>query len=600
MDRKVLIFTRNVQIFNKNTLLKEKIVVSDNYDTFKKIEKKLGKNAVLMDLDVPLKSKETWEVVKKVNDIIDSISLYEPSMVYEMSYLIETGITQELHDCIYLISYFTELIEGLDGIDEIMCDRTCKIECYALEAIARSKGIKYIKIGKGGLIEKAKNIIKKRYLLRNVLSLTKYQRIKRRYKRDKNNRESYDIGFIHNADSSKRIRWLKDEISPKESLFKTCVICMTEKSYKELRDEGHDTVLLYRFFKLKENIISLFNCFKDNCLIRNEIKKKLLVEYKNIDLKKTTYNLITKYIGVVSYKNIIDYNSFKGLFEAVNFSLLTARGDTNFIDTRLAHKAIKYLQKNSLFYREIREPLEVDSGSMAVYEPYADVFNFRIFNPGHGYLKELLKRGWVGKYYLCEIDRPQNNNQEEKKGTYENNKLKILWAPSYPFRGIYSIHDFIRDTETIMEQCKSIDCELYIKNHPNQSEYFEHWYQNKANESDNIKFVSKNELINCYIMKVDLVITTPSTVIMDAARMSKPVVCMTTKPDFVKPLQGYFYITNHNLLDLQMMIDIDYNEQFRKMVFKQDSFFDDFVYINTDLKCNDVLREKIQEVSNAI
>lgn len=595
-----LLFVKNIDTIKKNKKYIEKIsseciAVSDNYGVIKNLETIGFKKTFLFDTDKTMLSKDTWDIVKQVNDVIDNTTGIKNNIFYEVSYLIETGITQVIHDCIYVMDFFKNVIDE-EKVSCIVCDSSCVEEGLALKSIADSRDIKF-----GYLFHDSKikfylrKRIKRLYFLRNILQLTdwlKSRKLKCFHHVDQE--IVYDIGFLHNGDSEKRIKWLLEEMLPRKSRFNVNVICLTKGAYTRLREAGYQVDFARGYGLIPENISMLFCNFLERRRIIGRLRSKLNLFFGDVKLTKLVIDLVDSYMGASSYANILTYNALREYFRTHKYKLITAKGDSNFLETRMAKEIIGKNNNESLFYRCLIEWMVFDSSYFPIYEPFANVFDFRIFNPDSSYLSELIKSGWSGEYYICEKDEDSNSivsvADDDKLGIKD--KVTILWAPSNPFRGLYTYGDFMKDTSEVISQCGKISgCTLYIKNHPNIDGYLEQWFKSLGDSYDYVQYIEKSESIDEYISSADIILTTPSTVIIDCARLKKPVICITSKPSFMSPVADYFMVINRNDLKLDKMIG-DGLDGLRKVTLKQCRYFTEKVYIKTELKVDDVLEEK--------
>lgn len=144
MKKNVLVYcerNKNIAInFNKYNKV---FLVSPDLELYNFQKKYSNVIFILFDSDHLIFTTETWDMINKLNHVIQRLNLIKPSYLYEAGYLIEGGFTQIVADTLYAINIFNEIIKN-KKIDMFVCDKRYTAEALALQCIAYTKKKKFL------------------------------------------------------------------------------------------------------------------------------------------------------------------------------------------------------------------------------------------------------------------------------------------------------------------------------------------------------------------------------------------------------------------------------------------------------------------------
>lgn len=568
------------------------------------------------DSDQSFFCEDTWHIIKTLNKEIEGLELCGPAYLYQESCLIEGGFAQNIADVLYSIDIFKKIIIDKD-ISIIYCDRNCELpDVWALQSIAASMKIKFCYLS-GGADRKTglkrwiyhadlRGVREAVALKANINSLINIIKISRENRENiKNEEKQYDIGIILVSNANKHINWLLNSLKNYDTKLCYCIFCMkADKARKELQKYGKEAKSVEAYYKTKFLLQSIPIYLKDVHLITRTIRKSEKRFFQDIDIKKVVNKLYLKKLREEKLSNVIYERIIMSFLQKNRVYLLTGDGDTNFISNQIFYNIIQKLKMNTLFYKD-NTGLEIINVEGKIFEPYSYITDFRFFTRGSKYLEALLAGGWKGKFfYLSDLTYADAYNKYDMIEQNINQKVHILWAPSYPVKGHYSMKNFILDNEFIIKECKNKDFELYIKYHPNQDDALVQDYIKENKDIRNIHFINKQESIEPYIEKSDIVITTPSTVIIDAALKKKLVICLVDFKSYqlVSHIEGGFIIRERETLQISEYVKIameklEQNSKYENYLKKQKSFIRTFFECDNDMNdINDIFQSIIVDI----
>lgn len=559
--------------------------------------------------------QDTWNIIDQLNEEIELQKLKEAAYLYKGSCLIEGGFAQKIADILYAINIFRPIIIE-KKIDKLYCDRNCEdADIWSLHAIAKSmnKRVHYLSGGIVSIKELKQWIVRAYYPgMRRILSfkgkLDSLGNIIKNSKQCKKDSEGvvkkYDIGFILVFDSNKHINWLLNTLKVFDERINHCVFCLgVDGARIKLQKMGYTAESVEKNYKIKYIFQSIPNYVQDAHIIAKAVKRNVKFSFQDIDIKSIILNIYLRTLREEKLSNLIYEKIITAFLQENEVYLLTGNGDTNYISCQIFYHAVQKLGMNTRFYKA-QSTLEILNVEKMVYEPYADIMDFRFFAKDSKYLKALLARGWKGKvYYFHSIEYYDVYKKYDKIVENVNEKVRILWAPSYPTRDIYSVGSFLSDNEFIIDQCKNKDIELYIKYHPGQQDAFIQNFIEKIGKYHNIYYIDKQESIEQYIQKVDIVITTPSTVILDSALKKKLVICLVDSLVYqlVKHIEAGFIIKRRDELSIEKYIKMAENKlelhsDYQRYLERQRNFLQEFFEEKENF--NDIFIEIISTIKN--
>lgn len=401
------------------------------------------------------------------------------------------------------------------------------------------------------------------------------------YRNNKKNMDEkiYDIGIIVTSDKNKNINGMLQRVSSLRDDINYCYFCYHADIAKKIFLENNKTaVSVESFFDIKYVLKDYFAFLRDARYILKKMKKSNGFFFQGIDVSQCVLFLFERSLKKEKYENILYERMVNSFLDKNKAYLLTGNGDTNFISNRIFYHVQKKKGLNILFYQNATGIDVINTVVEQNYEPNAWIMNLRFFLKSSGDLSVLRNNGWGGQVYfpensLCGNLRTKSSFQKCK----EERKPILLWAPSYPVRGHYSMNSFLQDNNYLINGIKDQECDLYIKYHPNQDkklikEYMKHPLKN-------VHVIEQEESIEKYIEISDVIITTPSLIMIDASIKNKPVICLAEKCGYelIKHFEEGFIIIRREMLNIKELVKIcndddRYCEYFTRIVEKQKEF----------------------------
>lgn len=563
------------------------------------------------DSDSEMFAKETWKIIDDLNSVIKMQKIKKSAYLYESRYSIEGDMAHDIANTLYAIDIFLPIIID-KNIKIIYCDRTCNdSEIWALRELAKSKNIIF-RFLSGGIssFSEFKSQVRRLYspCLRGLINIKEnfdcVSNIIKQAKSSRNDKEqnekNYDLAFIYMLDSNKHLNWLQNNMNNFDKNLSICIFCMgSDDARKKVQNLGYNAKSVEKYFKK----IHIFKNFPDYIhdvrIIAREIKKEKFA-FSNIDLTKFVINLYLRKLKGEKFSFLIYEDIIKDFLDDNKTFLLTGQGSTNFISYQIFGHVIKEMEIKTKIFKDYTA-LETLSNEIFEYIPDVNLIDFGFFLKGNHYIDLLRKNNWKGKvYYTHNFSDYKNFKSAENKITKVNEKIQILWAPSYPFAGKYSIRSFLADNYSIIDSCKDKDVDLLIKYHPSQKDYLVSEIIEYSRNYSNINIVDKKEYISNCLKKADLVITTPSTTIIDAALKNKLVVCLAdeVRYKYINYLEKGFIIIKPEELKIDKFINIVKTEEYEKVLNRQKDYIKQ--YFEVGANPNDILVDIISEIKEQV
>lgn len=576
MYRTVWLMTNNYRIAE---LSKSNLTINDCY---------------LVDSDEPTKAKETWKIIKIINDIIKNTSTENPNWLYELSYLIEGGFASDITELLYYIRVVLEYISD-KNVDCFYCDVTDSSAGRAMECIAHSFKLRYRTRPKGKNIFCIKKYFKESFLayrFREVRLL--FKKIYIKYKSQKLGYLNDEIWVLHGSDALKHIIWQKESVDYYLHNFRYRIICLNAPHANDwFHENGINSINIESVFHVLDWFKSVISVNRDIGKVIKKLLKNLELYSRGIDITKICMTLSVHYIKKNALRVALDYSLIDRFVKRNNVMLITGDGDTNNINNRMFYERGAYYRKNIKFYKEIVNCPVLSESSLNIFEPYSNLFQIRIFPPNSLFPDILRAQGWKGEVrYSAKGD----NSNKIVVRRRQKGKISILWAPSYPALGVYSLGNFLKDNEEVIEQLCHINCDVYVKYHPTQEEGQIRTILGKYDKKAH--FIPKEESVLDYIRMCDAVITTPSNIVLDAIDMQRYVICIVSDNSyrFVKYMEDNIKIVRREYLDANEIVSIcdDNNtEEYDEIIKKQNGFAKKYFYPECEKSIEDILREEI-------
>lgn len=547
--------------------------------------------------------RDVLKIVNSINNSFESIATKRPHYLYELSHLWEGGVAGQYIDYLYAIDFFNQII--LDNqINLILCEKAYNSrEIDALMDIANTKQIKIFFMNNFSL-KKVKEMVyfSKVSVVKIMVSLrAQWQSIERIRKISKKNEKDsgikkYDVGYILTSDLNKHLNWLLDELSQIEQDLNCCIFCYhADENKKKLIQMGKTAKSVEAHFDWKMIWPVYMEYLQDACRIWKKIRKIKPIIFQDINITKTICNLYLLELFREKLNDIIYEKLVYDFLKKNQVKLITGNGDTNYISNKIFYYNLQKLHMDTIFYKDYvgMEVLDCDTADL-VHEPYSYIINLRFFSKGSTYLQALKKSGWTGRaYYMPDLrgarvySRYPSSENEEKM---TKSKLRVLWAPSYPTQGLYSLCDFTRDNYAIFSCLNEYQDILTVKYHPHQDDKQVREFYKKYAQINRVRFVDKYQSIEKYIENVDVVITTVSTVVFDAAIRKKLVVCIvnSVSEQLIIHLKDYFYLVRREDLNINKILN---DRTFREnQIMKQNMYLERLFYNTGDKNMVGVLK----------
>lgn len=503
-------------------------IITENIDI--KIQLDGFIEVIILNSDKPMFVDETFEIVKEFNERINRLSLELNVKMYKLLYHIEGGTPQKIHDAIWMTDCILTVLKG-SGITEVVCEKDID---YIMQCIV-NQVCKSLNIT---LIEKrsVSSIVKKSRLMNNltdvcraivrilrVASISCNKNVKRESEGAANN---YDLifvagGFVNNKHNNGTLHSLNNY----GKKIKSCILYIGEyDSVKELRDAGYTCLNLYSKFRLGEVIRLTLKYVGDKRKIVSTYKNSAIkAEYGGVNLDRLVNSIIDEFLCTEAYLNVLNDQVICTVVDKIDGKLITGKGYLQFyvmssvyynLKKRLD---IKYFSELSEFYGVISSNCYDGCGVDDVNE-----VEFAISVKNSYAIERLIERGWNGK--VC-YTLPTGWDDIYRDKTRITEDYCVLWAPSCPSRGIYNYSNFLYDNEIVGKSLQNNVDNYYIKFHPSLSDKIEDKIK-KSTSIDCGHVVNKNEHIEQYINRADIIITTPSAVISDALRLHKLIIVL--------------------------------------------------------------------------
>ncbi|NBK93793.1 hypothetical protein D5278_17790 [bacterium 1XD21-13] len=532
-----------------NALIGKKIIIlTENHNIKSKVEE--NKDIIFIPLDMELEffDFKTWEIIRRLNSIIKNVKTLNDCYLYEMSYLIEGGNPQLIEEIIYSINVYDLLLQKYD-IESIFYEESTVANEIAVKAYAKSVRLNCFKIGKTKN-KKNKIIFSKIPLVRLGYYIYFWSKVIHEVTHHAGNSKNnfsgkYPVAVLFTGKSKKSIKWVIDSI---ENLGgnKCCVVCFnTDTGMKYISENKIPCINIEsyleknRVYKIEAKYIwDIWHLGR----VINRDRKKIFV--KGIDITDLIKCIFLNEIRINALRNILFAECAKGLLKCNDFKLYIGDGDSNFIQNKVVYFEGKKLGKDIIFFKDSSNMIE-QYKTIAIYEPYGDLIKYRAFCSGSPYLDALKRGGWNGSPVITNRNIVLKTEYNTDQGLNKKKVIKLFWAPSYPLPGIYSSTHFYQDNRSVIELSRYENIEIYVKFHPNITKDDEEFVKKDIIENRyDITFIEHTEIITKYISESDIIITTPSTVIMDSFSAGKPVICLAEGMNYslVNRLEDFFVI----------------------------------------------------------
>lgn len=389
---------------------------------------------------------------------------------------------------------------------------------------------------------------------------------------------AYEVGIINITNTIRHVEGWINWARALGEISRCFYCCGADIAARRFIEEGENAVSIERYLQLR-HIIPDYICFLcDRYRIVKRISKEINVSFQGINVSKYIIRLYCRSLSRDKFGNIFYERMINGFAKENRCTLLIGMGDSNNVI-------------NCIFYHvyhknNIDVPFAPNGHTGGILlpqyetefelnEPHVNIMNIRFFLKNRQELPYLRKHGWKGEAFIVERLKPMEVVSTVSPAV--NSRLTILWAPSYPTNGGYSISTFLKDNEYIINATAGQDVDLYIKYHPNQN--MDMVADLLENIPDNIHVVEHTELIKKYILMADLVITSPSSVTFDAANNNRAVICLVDSRfyQWTRSFRKGFIFIRREKLDLGYIIQLYNNRKVfdalsKKCVDRQNAF----------------------------
>lgn len=583
-----LLFCQNEKINLKQFIKYEKVyVVSNNWKLKKKVEKVDNFLFCLFETETFIFYKETEEIAKLINRIINTTKLCKPSYLYELCYSVEGGIGGKIADVLYSINTFQNIIQDRN-IDVFYCEQYGTEDSFALECIANHLGkrICYLKQRVYNWDElKRKIYLEDRLVWRQMLDIrAQVNWLRQTVKIHKLNKwktsldTACEIGIINFTNTIRHVENWIEWARALGGISRCFYCCGADIAADKFVQGGEKAVSIEGNLQYRYLVADYISFLLDRYRILKKIRKEVNVLFQGVNVSKYIIKLYCRSLSREKFSNIIYERMVNDFVKENKCLFLIGMGNSNNVMNCIFSHAYR---KNNIsipfasngYTGGILLP-QYEMG-FDLNEPYVNIMNVRFFLKNSQELSYLRQWGWKGKAYVAARVRSMETISTELPAA--NSRLTILWAPSYPARGGYSISTFRKDNEYIINGTAGQEVDLYIKFHPNQN--MDMVTDLLENIPDNIHVVEHTELVKKYILMADLVITSPSSIVFDAAANNRAVICMINAKfyQWTKSFRRGFIFLRREKIDLSYIIQLHkdkktFNEIIQKCVDRQNAF----------------------------
>lgn len=510
----------------------EAIVITNNPLLKNEIEN--VRTTVLLEIQENL-DEDIAEVIGCINSIIrKSVT---DAYIYEVSYHVEGGGCQEgIKEILYGIKAIMKVVTQLK-IDEvftcfhkeismeikimkvILGEKSYKVHvCYSrIESIIDIKNI--INFSDNKLLR----IIKQGYLLVKsssvMLTLVKNFIIKR-----EREYKTAEIGIIFESDAIKHFNWNIEYLKKIKEYATVIVICCfcPENARKFCRQGIRVTKLEDYPVRISLFFKSLIQYVKDLIAIEQALKSEN-IHYLSLNITRIVREHLECHLRIDCAEAWVCKCLCDSFFKYNRIKTIEAWVGSNDVYSRIFYNYVR--KQNTIFWKRYDSDLSIVK-PLTFREVDPDMLQYIFFIGANRVKNEECYRskGWnghavllPGKKYIRGLNYVPLNKQSKQ--------LYVLWAPSYPFGGYMTRGGFVYLNQNVVDFFLRKDMQLFVKYHNNQDKrLIEEMYKIKNN---NLHLYDANIDINNVVSLVDIVVTTISTVAMDAVKAGKPSVIVT-------------------------------------------------------------------------
>ena len=538
-------------------------------------------------LDTPLFSnrKDAVQIIEYLNSSLfnkmDRKYLYEIGMHIE-GRGIEQAIADIVNECKKYNAFFSKYkIEKIYAC----CDEKNSIDVEVLRLYAKSGRIElkicYPYVRGGSDIQRHiyscsatvnKYIKYVFYLCKSVIAFLKiFIKGKVSLHNKNNEKNQYECGRIWFSNAIKHYNWGKCKITVFNDNLSFNVICVdTDQEVKnrfinngiaavQVEDAG---IILGSICK------TIFNYYLEVVRLFKTIKS-LNISFEGINLDEAIRFRIWQHVLLEVPHSIIVDEYVKNFLANNTYKYIEAWLGSNSIYTRIFHHYTR--KENTIFFRVFNDIYSINHYvSREVENEMIDVL-FIGRNNIYNIDKVYAQNGWNGECYFLS-NKVAGQKQDEEVFSLSN-PVKILWAPSYPLRGLFSATLWEQINIELLEELADFNAEIYVKYHLNQDNNSVLRMKQKYS-SEKVHFIDKSDGIEMYIKNADVIITTPSLVVFDAMKHSKPVFVirkegmhgLTSKLEFLEYTSAKAVLNIVNALLLNEKLRLEKMEEQQKFV----------------------------------
>ena len=482
----------------------------------------------------PNKFMETVDIFKSINkELFEDL---EKKYLLEIEYHIEGGIGQTV----------TKLLNSYDLMQELFSRyRVNRIYAYCNEENSANYELLYEFALKEKIplvsyfdnlwsrclyscTDKYKNFKYFCYILKNVFWGIKRILFSAFLPKRKMEEKQYEIGILFASESIKHINWSKDRIRKMNTNFRTNVICcLVPKAYTFWKKEGINATLFdYDYLGLKDCVNAVFKYCDCLRIIWKRIAHINEININKKELSNPIVHRLKQHLLLDGFRNFLIDAAMKNFFRINHFEIIETWFRSNDIFSRMAYYNTR--ETGTLFYGFLgtentlmKMPVfeEVDKKLLSFcFFRGVDAPKAASFFRNSGYKGETIilhRSGWKNETY-------EKNEKSEDVYT-------VLYAPSYPADGYFSHASFEQINTLILEKLPLQNVEVLVKYHMNHDKGIEKRIEKRIrllHARNKVIIVNREEEIQKYIDKADLVITTNSSVIVDAIRRNTPVITL--------------------------------------------------------------------------
>ncbi|MDE6844911.1 MAG: hypothetical protein K2J99_03980, partial [Lachnospiraceae bacterium] len=260
---------------------------------------------VILDSENTYFSKESFEIIEQLNQIIEKAIDASDNYLYEIPLRIEGGLGGRIQSLLYLIDIFRNIVRT-NNIQKIYFEEAVgSLECMALLCVANSYGISVQGYNNSTLRERIYyssylpfRVLKTIYS--NINTIKRIRAVSPKCSKDYHT-EEFDVGFILRNSCKKYVNWSMEQMNFYDKEVKTAIFCYRveeEKDIDALLSTGKTIKFVEAYGDWSIIIRSYWSHICNSRRIQKGIKKALKASkfvFQDIDVMAEIFYLFQSY-----------------------------------------------------------------------------------------------------------------------------------------------------------------------------------------------------------------------------------------------------------------------------------------------------------------